>query len=134
MPAQDGKFYVSMKGVIINGAKALLVRKPSGGWDLPGGRLAIGEKPKQCLVREVREETGLIVQPKQLLHRWVRRRAIKGDVFLISHLCLISGSPPIVQLSPEHEEYGWFLAPEIAGLTTSKGVRASLRRGLARVK
>jgi 8-oxo-dGTP pyrophosphatase MutT (NUDIX family) len=36
-------------------------------WDLPGGVVDPGESPAQCVVREVREELGLEVEPVSLL-------------------------------------------------------------------
>jgi 8-oxo-dGTP pyrophosphatase MutT (NUDIX family) len=40
-----------------------LVRADNGLWDLPAGAIDPGESPAQAVVREVREETGLIVEP-----------------------------------------------------------------------
>jgi len=40
-----------------------LVRSDNGLWDLPAGAIDPGETPAQAVVREVREETGLIVEP-----------------------------------------------------------------------
>ena len=37
------------------------------GWFLPGGAIELGEHPEEALVREVAEETGLIVRPLKLL-------------------------------------------------------------------
>jgi len=37
-----------------------------GKWTLPGGGLEFGEAPEKALVREVQEETGLIVRPSRL--------------------------------------------------------------------
>jgi len=40
-----------------------LVRSDNGHWDLPAGAIDPGETPAQAIVREVREETGLVVEP-----------------------------------------------------------------------
>ncbi|SRR6266498_2934371 len=43
--------------------RILLVRRAdSGNWSLPGGTMELGESITQCVVREVREETGLDIQ------------------------------------------------------------------------
>ena len=132
MQQQDATFYVSMNGVIIHDEKALLLRKISGGWDLPGGRLGVAESPKQCLVREIQEETGFAVTPGVLLHRWVRRRPANIDVFLVSHLCQISGAVRDATLSLEHDLFGWFSETEVASLKSSKGVHESVKRAFRR--
>ena len=52
------------KAIIIKQDGALLLlrstgQKFPGKWDLPGGHIHIGEDPKDGLIREVREETGI---------------------------------------------------------------------------
>lgn len=56
-------FYrTSIKALILDDKKRfLLLLENNGLWELPGGGLDFGEKPYDCLVRELREETGLEV-------------------------------------------------------------------------
>jgi ADP-ribose pyrophosphatase YjhB (NUDIX family) len=54
--------------------RLLLVRRAAevfdGYWDLPGGFVAEGEHPLETLRRELREETGLEVEPQEFLGVW----------------------------------------------------------------
>ncbi len=58
-----------IRAVIFNsGREILLVReKADNRWSLPGGWADIGYSPKEIAVKEVAEETGLVVVPKRLL-------------------------------------------------------------------
>ena len=64
--------------VLDDGGRILLARRAGdperGKWDLPGGFLEEGEHPLDALVRELREETGLEVEPLGLA-------AIEMDVY-----------------------------------------------------
>jgi mutator protein MutT len=55
----------SVAAIVRNEAGQILflVRSDNGLWDLPAGAIDPGETPAQAIVREVREETGLIVEP-----------------------------------------------------------------------
>ena len=62
---------VGVGGVVIRDGKALLIRrgKPPlhGRWVVPGGTVELGETLEHALVREMQEETGLAVEPVELL-------------------------------------------------------------------
>jgi 8-oxo-dGTP diphosphatase len=62
---------VGVGAVVIDGARVLLVRRGheplKGEWSLPGGALELGETLQQGVVREVREETGLVVIPAGII-------------------------------------------------------------------
>ena len=57
--------YVGVGAVIVQDGRVLLVRRKheplAGQWSLPGGAVEVGETLEACLVREMREETGLDV-------------------------------------------------------------------------
>ena len=57
-------------GLITNGTKILLIKKSRGAYtgklDLPGGSFEHGETPKECVSREIIEETGLKVKQVKL--------------------------------------------------------------------
>ena len=71
------KIFVSV--VIRDGERVLLVQegKPvsHGKWNLPGGHLEMGEALREGAIREVREETGLEVEPEGVvgIYNLVRR-------------------------------------------------------------
>ncbi len=57
--------------VMIERGRILLIRQNVGErrrWSLPGGKLEMGESLCDCLIREMREETGLDVEPGRLLY------------------------------------------------------------------
>ena len=54
--------YISASAVILNQDKdILLIKGPRRGWELPGGLVEIGEKITDALIREVLEETGVVI-------------------------------------------------------------------------
>lgn len=56
-------------GIVINDQNEILLqlRKDREIWGLPGGALDPGEEPADAVVREVYEETGVIVQPERII-------------------------------------------------------------------
>jgi 8-oxo-dGTP diphosphatase len=62
---------VAVGGVVVVDGRALLVRRGKaplrGRWSIPGGTVERGERLEEALIREMREETGLEVQPLELL-------------------------------------------------------------------
>lgn len=51
-------------GFIFDDGKLLManIQKDNRGWDIPGGHVEKGEMPEETLIREVYEETGVVVQ------------------------------------------------------------------------
>src|SRR2546421_9742882 len=60
---------VAARGLVSRGGgDRLLVSDDGRTWYTPGGRLMPGESLKECVVREVHEETGLNVKVGDLVH------------------------------------------------------------------
>lgn len=63
---------IAAYGLILDESRMVLCRisveipRHQGRWTLPGGGIHFGEDPADAMVREVREETGLHVRPKNL--------------------------------------------------------------------
>ena len=76
MTARSERFRPSAKGVVVRDGRLLVTRNRTPGdsrpdWHIfPGGGQQPGETLDAALVREVREETGIEVRPRDLL--WVR--------------------------------------------------------------
>jgi 8-oxo-dGTP diphosphatase len=86
--------------VIKDGAgRLLLIRRghePGAGlWSIPGGRIEAGESDARALVREVREETGLVVVVGRLLGR-VERPGLAGAVLDIRDYAAVPAGGELV--------------------------------------
>jgi 8-oxo-dGTP diphosphatase len=66
VPTADLVFRPSIYGIIIEDGKILLSRQWDG-YDFPGGGVEKGERLDEALMREVREETGLVVRVGRLV-------------------------------------------------------------------
>jgi ADP-ribose pyrophosphatase YjhB (NUDIX family) len=73
--AKARKTRVAAYAVIVDGERMLLCRFSrqllphlAGKWTLPGGGIDFGEAPATGMIREVAEETGLVVEPTNIAH------------------------------------------------------------------
>lgn len=64
----------------------------AGEWDLPGGFVEMGESPRDAVVREVAEETGLHVTPTEVFGAFTSAYGDTGRYTVdIAYLCRIEG-------------------------------------------
>ncbi len=118
-------FPVSVKGVAVQAGRVLLLKNERGEWELPGGKLELGEDPRACVAREIGEETGWRVTTGPILDCWQYHIGTGQDVVIVTYGCHVaSDTPPVV--SPEHSDAGLFSPAEVAGLTMPDGYKSSV--------
>ena len=90
---------VGVGAVVVDAGRVLLVRRGreplKGKWSLPGGLLELGESLLEGVIREVREETGLAVEPVELIELLDRVHRENGRVryhyVIADYLCRVTG-------------------------------------------
>ncbi|MGI5185405.1 NUDIX hydrolase [Dactylosporangium sp. CA-152071] len=118
-------FPVSVKGVCITAGRVLLLRNERDEWELPGGKLELGEDPMACVVREVAEETGWTVTVGAILDCWQYHIRDGVDVLIVTYGCSVDADPQ-VRVSSEHRDAGLFRQDEVAALHMPVGYRRSI--------
>jgi len=92
-----GAIRVRARCLVVDDEGRILVQKtPDGLTEVPGGRVEYGEYIPFCLVRELREEAGVEVEPRELIYiveyRGVKRGRSRHEV-LFYFRCKMRGAP-----------------------------------------
>ncbi|WP_119069871.1 NUDIX domain-containing protein [Rubrobacter indicoceani] len=93
--------------------RVLVLQRPEGTWDPPGGRLASGESFEAGATRELYEETGLLVAPERAFASWVGGGP-SGRLAAVTYLGRVPESEVVI--SHEHLGYRWVSSEEWAGM------------------
>ena len=90
---------VGVGGVVVHESRVLLVQRGTeplkGRWTIPGGLVDVGESLREAVIREVKEETGLDVEPVELIelldriHREDER--VRYHYVIADYLCRMTG-------------------------------------------
>lgn len=106
---------MSVAGVIIDddGRALLIQRKDNAHWEPPGGILELGERITDGLRREVKEETGLDVEPVALTG--VYKNMSRGIIAMVFRCHAKDGS---LKTNPEVTAFQWASKSEISGMVT----------------
>jgi len=89
--AAGAQHSVSVAAIVVNGDGRILMtqRRDNGKWEPPGGILELGESIIDGVRREVREETGLSIEPERLTG--VYKNMPRGIVALVFRARITSG-------------------------------------------
>ena len=104
---------ISLKAVITWHGQVPLLRNERDEWELPGGKLELGEDPREALEREIAEELGWHVQVGDPFHAWVYPIRPDRHVFILTYGASYRGDQP-VRRSDEHTAVQLFTPAEIA--------------------
>jgi 8-oxo-dGTP diphosphatase len=108
--------------------RLLLIKRghePGAGlWSLPGGRIEPGETDAEALVREMHEETGLLVEPGPLVGQ-VQRPGLNGAVIDIrDYAATIAGGT--LRAGDDAADARWVDIADIGSLATTDGLIEAL--------
>ena len=132
---------IGVGAVIISGGRALLVRRDTeplrGEWSVPGGMLELGETLREGVRREALEETGLEVEPGEVLD-------VFDSIFtdglgrtqyhyvLIDYLCRpLSGE---ARPGSDVSDVRWVSANALGAMGLRESIEQVVRKGIAREK
>ena len=121
---------ISCVGAVIKDdrGRLLLIKRghaPGAGlWSLPGGRIEPGETDAEALVREMREETGLVIEAGQLIGS-VRRPAADGAILDIrDYAATVTGGT--LRAGDDAADARWVDDRELAALPMTEGLVEAL--------
>ncbi|HEY1801233.1 MAG TPA: NUDIX hydrolase [Terriglobales bacterium] len=129
--------FVGVGAVIVEAGRVLLIKRghapAMGEWSIPGGTMEVGETVREAVVREVREETGLIVEAADLLGVFDRVLRDSNDrvqfhYVLIDFLCTLRGGQ--LKAGGDAAEARWFTADEVGDLPLPEDTAEIVRQGL----
>ena len=113
MASNGPRHSVSVAAAIVRDDGRILAirRRDNGHWEPPGGVLELGESIEEGLRREVREETGLEIEPEQLTG--VYKNMARGVVALVFRCHATQGEP---STSAEAQDLQWLEPAEVPEL------------------
>jgi 8-oxo-dGTP diphosphatase len=130
--------FVGVGSIIIEHDRVLLVKRVhppiQGQWSIPGGVLELGEFVSEAAKREVREETGLEVEPGELLGVFDRvlrdsDKRVQYHYVLIDLLCKYVGGELLA--ASDAAEVRWFTLEELPELSLAEDTLEVIHKGFA---
>jgi len=127
--------YVGIGALIFDGGRILLVERGheplKGWWSLPGGILETGETLANGIRREVREETGLEIEPDEVFEIFERimpdaAGRTEYHYVLIDYVCRVTGG----SLAPASDvsRAAWLREDELSAYRVTEGTLGVVAR------
>jgi 8-oxo-dGTP diphosphatase len=132
---------IGVGSIIIENDRVVLVKRAhppiQGQWSIPGGALEVGELIREAAVREAQEETGLIVEPGELLGVFDRvlrdpDNRVQYHYVLIDFLCRRVGGELLA--ASDAAEVRWFTREELPSLNLADDTLEVIKKGFARLR
>jgi 8-oxo-dGTP diphosphatase len=127
---------VGVGAIIIEDERVVLVKRAhpplEAQWSIPGGVLEVGELLRDAAVREAREETGLVVEPRELLGVYDRvlrnlEQRVQYHYVLIDFLCRrVSGD---LQAADDAAAVRWFTREDLPAMNLAEDTVEVIYKG-----
>ncbi len=128
---------IGVGAVIVQNELVLLIRRgmepAKGEWSIPGGLVNVGETLRDAAIREVLEETGLLIEPFQLVE--LVDRIFKDDLgrvryhyVLADFLCHVRGGSLLA--GSDAIEAKWFCRDELEELNLAEITLNVITKGM----
>jgi mutator protein MutT len=130
---------VGVGAVIVQDGRALLVRRAGeplkGQWSIPGGVLELGETLREGVAREAREETGLDVEPGEVLEVFDSIYRDPGGKTQYHYVLIDFFCRPVageLRAGSDAGEVRWATAAELANFNLTESAGRVIRKALSR--
>jgi ADP-ribose pyrophosphatase YjhB (NUDIX family) len=131
---QHQSFDVGVKALLVNKNRILLVKRADlQKWEVPGGRINIGENMAHALRREIREELPgtTYIRVQGLVYADQANFLLpNGNALMLLFFLITAKTVHPLKLSNEHTDQYWASFEELPRLLTSRPIIVASRRAL----